>query len=190
MIISIKEEENVKTLTNFLSVVFFAFTVSIDSFSIGIGFLMCLGCINLITGKNYLRVTKDLSKVVDGNTTEESSETSSFNDILYPLYIPKDTYLTSKETINTDNGNRAILTFGGAKDFVLVEEASNTRNEFEVIPIYGEPLMMNGTIGALSGNAIYWTSNNVDYYLAGSSLTNEELLSVANSISNTIVTGK
>ena len=38
MIISIKEEENVKTLTNFLSVVFFAFTVSIDSFSIGIGF--------------------------------------------------------------------------------------------------------------------------------------------------------
>ena len=132
----------------------------------------------------------DLSKVVDGNTTEESSETSSFNDILYPLYIPKDTYLTAKETINTDNGNRAILTFGGAKDFVLVEEASNTRNEFEVIPIYGEPLMMNGTIGALSGNAIYWTSNNVDYYLAGSSLTNEELLSVANSISNTIVTGK
>ena len=121
----------------------------------------------------------DLSKVVDGNTTEESSETSSFNDILYPLYIPKDTYLTAKETINTDNGNRAILTFGGAKDFVLVEEASNTRNEFEVIPIYGEPLMMNGTIGALSGN-----------YLAGSSLTNEELLSVANSISNTIVTGK
>ena len=50
--------------------------------------------------------------------------------------------------------------------------------------------MMNGTIGALSGNAIYWTSNNVDYYLAGSSLTSEELLSVANSISNTIVTGK
>lgn len=34
-------------------------------FSIGIGFLMCIGCINLITGKNYLRVTKDLSKVVD-----------------------------------------------------------------------------------------------------------------------------
>lgn len=132
----------------------------------------------------------DLSKVVDGNTTEDSSQTSSFNDILYPIYIPKDTYLTAKETINTDNGNRAILTFGGAKDFVLVEEASNTRSELEVIPIYGEPLMMNGTIGALSGNAIYWTSNNIDYYLAGSSLTSEELLNVANSISNTIVTGK
>ncbi len=132
----------------------------------------------------------DLSKVVDSNCCKETEESSSFNDILYPLYIPKDTYLTAKETINTDNGNRAILTFGGAKDFVLVEEASRANNELEVIPIYGEPLMMNGNIGALSGNAIYWTSNNIDYYLAGSSLSSEELLSVANSISNTIVTSK
>lgn len=38
MIISLKEENNIKTLTNFISVIFFAFTVSIDSFSIGIGF--------------------------------------------------------------------------------------------------------------------------------------------------------
>ena len=34
-------------------------------FSIGIGFLMCFGCISIITGKNYLAVTKDLKKVVD-----------------------------------------------------------------------------------------------------------------------------
>lgn len=39
--------------------------ITVMIFSIGIGFLICLGCINLITGKNYLRVTKDLSKVVD-----------------------------------------------------------------------------------------------------------------------------
>lgn len=34
-------------------------------FSIGIGILMCFGCISIITGKNYLAVTKDLKKVVD-----------------------------------------------------------------------------------------------------------------------------
>ena len=34
-------------------------------FSLGIGFLMCIGCINLFTGKNYLKVSKDLDKVVD-----------------------------------------------------------------------------------------------------------------------------
>lgn len=38
MIISLRQEEKVKLLTGLLSVIFFAFTVSIDSFSIGIGF--------------------------------------------------------------------------------------------------------------------------------------------------------
>ena len=34
-------------------------------FSLGLGFLMCFGCINLFTGKNYLKVSKDLDKIVD-----------------------------------------------------------------------------------------------------------------------------
>ena len=34
-------------------------------FSIGIGILMCFSGISIITGKNYLAVTKDLKKVVD-----------------------------------------------------------------------------------------------------------------------------
>ncbi len=38
MLLSLKKEEKVKLLTNIFSVLFFAFTVSIDSFSTGIGF--------------------------------------------------------------------------------------------------------------------------------------------------------
>jgi putative Mn2+ efflux pump MntP len=38
MILSLKKEEKVKLLTGILSVILFAFTVSIDSFSIGVGF--------------------------------------------------------------------------------------------------------------------------------------------------------
>lgn len=38
MLLSLKKEEQVKLLTGIISVIFFAFTVSIDSFSIGIGF--------------------------------------------------------------------------------------------------------------------------------------------------------
>lgn len=133
-----------------------------------------------------------LEQAIDSECCKTSNEetTSNFNEILYPLYIPNDTYLTAKETLNTENGQRSILTFSGEKDFVLVEEQALANNEFEIIPIYGDPLMMNGTVGALSGNSIYWTNNNVDYYIASSNLTQEELLNVANSISNTIVTGK
>lgn len=38
MLLSLKKEDQVKLLTGIASVIFFAFTVSIDSFSIGIGF--------------------------------------------------------------------------------------------------------------------------------------------------------
>lgn len=38
MLLSLKKEEKVKILTGLFSVILFAFTVSIDSFSIGIGF--------------------------------------------------------------------------------------------------------------------------------------------------------
>ena len=129
---------------------------------------------------------------IDENCCKDTNdkESSSLNDIIYPLYIPSETYLKTKETISTDNGNRAILTFSGAKDFVLIEEASTYNKEFLSIPIYGDPIMMNGSVAALSGNSLYWTMNNVDYYLSGSDLSNEELLSVASSISNTIVTSK
>ena len=128
---------------------------------------------------------------VDENCcSNDKSASKTINDIIYPLYIPSETYLTTKETIATDDGNRAILTFAGAKDFVLIEEPTVANTEFSTIPIYGDPVMMNGTVGALSGNSLYWSSNNIDYYLAGNDLSKEEILSVANSISNTIVTSK
>lgn len=133
---------------------------------------------------NYFNVEAN----VDPNCCSEDKESAALDEIIYPLYIPSDTYLSGKETISTDNGNRAILTFAGSKEFVLIEEPTVASGEFETIPVYGDPIMMNGTVGALSGNSLYWTSNNVDYYLAGSDLSTEELLSVASSISTTLVT--
>ena len=133
---------------------------------------------------NYFSVENN----VDANCCSKDKESAALDEIIYPLYIPSDTYLTAKETISTDQGNRAILTFAGSKEFVLIEEPTIANQEFETIPVYGDPIMMNGNIGALSGNSLYWTANNVDYYLAGSDLSSEELLSVASSISTTLVT--
>jgi len=133
---------------------------------------------------NYFAVENN----IDNSIEEDKSASNILDEIIYPLYIPNDTYLTSKETISTDYGNRAILTFSGAKEFVLIEEPTIASEEFETIPVYGDPIMMNGYVGALSGNSLSWSSNNIDYYLAGNDLSNEELLSVAKSISNTVLT--
>ena len=127
-----------------------------------------------------------VDKMIDenccSNEIEESTETSKIEDVIYPLYVPANTYLKNREFVNTDNGERVILTFDGDKNFVLIEEMSNVSEEFEIIPVYGDPLMLNDTIGALSTNSLSWTVNNVDYYLASNDLTTSEIMQIADSL--------
>ncbi len=125
-----------------------------------------------------------LESLIDTECCKEEETTSKvIDDIIYPLYLPTNTYLNSKDTVNTDTGNRVILTFTGDSPFTLVEEKATAKSEFEIIPVYGEPLMLSEVVGALSSNSLYWTSNNVDFYLSSDKLSGTELLTIAESIS-------
>ncbi len=114
----------------------------------------------------------------------EEQTNATLDSIIYPLYIPSNTYLSSSETVATDTGERVILTFSGDKNFVIVEETASISNEFEVIPVFGDPLMLNETVGALSSNSISWHADNISYYLVSSDLTTNEMVSVAKSLGN------
>lgn len=116
---------------------------------------------------------------------KEEKETSSIDNILYPLYIPNNTYLTSNDKVSTENGERVILTFSGEKNFVLIEEVSTTPEEFEIIPVYGDPLIISDTVGAIGSNSLMWNKDNISYYLTGNDLTSNELLTIGNSIGYT-----
>jgi len=126
------------------------------------------------------------------NPTDSKTTSNILEDIIYPLYVPTDTYLSTSDKIDTNTGNRVILTFAGEKPFMLVEEMSVKSDEFEIIPVYGEPLLMADTIGALSANSLYWTSNNIDYYITSETLSGEELLTIAEGMGNSslIVNGE
>jgi len=127
------------------------------------------------------------------NCTNEECDTKTSNvldTIIYPLYIPSQTYLSNSEKVDTDDGNRVILTFAGDKNFVLIEEVASIASDFEIIPVYGDPVMLSDTIAAKSANSMYWTSNNVSYYLTSSDLSTEEMVTIAESLGNTkIVSG-
>ena len=128
----------------------------------------------------------DVSKVEE----DETVETATLEDVIYPLYVPADTYLKEKEMINTENGERAILTFNGAKNFVLIEETTVANQEYETIPVFGDPLLINDTIGVMSSNSLSWSDNNVNYYLASNDMSSAEILTVANSLNVTEYVGK
>ena len=131
------------------------------------------------------------SSTGENNTCEnEDCDTKSSNildSIIYPLYIPSETYLSNSEEIDTDEGNRMILTFAGDKNFVLIEEVATVASEFEIIPVYGDPIMLSDTIAAKSANSMYWTSDNISYYLTSNDLSTEEMITIAESLGNTLV---
>ncbi len=132
----------------------------------------------------------DLNKIMgttDNNTKEET--TSSLDDIIYPLYIPTGTTLSSQEKIAKTNGERVIMTFEGEKPFLLVEETASIEEEFSIIPTYGEPYLLIDTVGALTDSSITWSSNGVDYYLVSDVMSQDELLDIARSV-NVIPTMK
>ena len=119
----------------------------------------------------------------EGNSCEEQTN-ATLDSIIYPLYIPSNTHLSSSETVSTETGDRVILTFSGDKNFVIVEEVASVSNDFEVIPVFGDPLILNDTVGALSSNSISWHANNISYYLVSSDLSTAEMVSVARSLGN------
>ena len=130
---------------------------------------------------DYFDLKSNMS--VSEDIDSKAKTVSKINDIIYPMYIPANTYLTGQNVINKENGERVILTFSGEKPFVFVQETANYEKEPTTITMSGDPLLLTDTIGALSSNSASWVSNNVEYYLASDTLTQDELVSVVKSVS-------
>lgn len=131
--------------------------------------------------KNYFNLDSNM------NTTQSTKTTSKISDIIYPLYIPDNTYLESEDKL--DNGKRVILTFSGDKDFTIIEQTASLSNDYTTIPVYGDLEFINDSIGNITDTTASWTSNGIEYYAISDSMDKAELLEVANSVS-TIPVGK
>ena len=114
--------------------------------------------------------------------TEVDTPVSSIDGIVFPMYVPADTYLTSQDVISIDGGERAILTFNGEKPFTVIQETVSGQDSLNMT-VDGEPYLIMDTVGILSESYVSWISNGMEYYVISEDLTQEELLSVANSIS-------
>ena len=117
------------------------------------------------------------------DVSEEVKQTSSIDEVVYPMYLPVGTKFKSEETVKTDDAERVILTFSGDKSFILIEEASKNPKDFEVTTTSGELVFYENVLGTLGESSLNWSMDGKDYYIIGSNLTNEEILKVASSTS-------
>ena len=117
------------------------------------------------------------------NTETETKQTSSIEDVIYPMYLPVNTYLSNSEKVNKDNGERLILTFDGDNPFMLIEETLSYEESHLIVPTYGELELMASTVAIVNDNSVNWIDNNMEYYVVSDKLSKSELLEIARSIS-------
>ena len=135
---------------------------------------------NMTTNSEEDEISNDNSN----SNSSNSSTTSLSEETVYPMYLPEGTYLSTEETVSKEEGERIILTFAGESPFILVEETAKKSSDMEIIPVYGEPTMLVDTVGALSDSSVNFISNGIEYYIASESLTIQEIINVAESISS------
>lgn len=116
------------------------------------------------------------------NVEEKEIPVGLIDQSIFPLAIPSGTRLISKEEVERPDGERVIMTFGGERPFLLVQETANVRDEFTVIPTRGEPHLLIDTLGVLTNNSITWSSNGIEYFIVSDVLSRQELIDVASSI--------
>ena len=118
-----------------------------------------------------------------GKNVETKETMNELEETIYPMYLPSGTYLSSEENVSKEEGDRVILSFSGESPFILVQETVSVNEEDDIIPVSGEPEFILDTLGAVSGSSINFISNGIEYYLSSDSLTKEEMMQVAESIS-------
>ena len=128
----------------------------------------------------------DLDSIISKEEKEELKETSSLDEVIYPLFLPSGTKLVSEDKIKNDNTDRVIMTYDGDKSFTLVEEVASVFNEFTIIPTIGEPYQLMDTLGVITNNSLSWTSGGIDYYLISDVMEKDEMIEVAESITGII----
>lgn len=114
-------------------------------------------------------------------TTKNDETTSKIDDIVYPMYVPLDTYLSSQDVVRTTSGERVILTFNGESSFTIVQE--NLSNDEALNYVYGDPYLILDTVGSITDYSISWISNGIEYSVLSDTMSVDELLTVAQSIS-------
>ena len=133
-------------------------------------------------GKGAFDVNKNMTGAQLEVPVMKTEEDASL-EVQYPTAEIDGIVLAGEKMIETDEGQKAVLTYAGAdKEYTLIENNSKVVTEAAVTTVTGEPIDLGFTVGYMTDNSISWSYEGTDFMLAGKNLTVDELLMVAKSV--------
>ena len=129
---------------------------------------------------NYNYSSDDFNLDNNMSVFSEIEAKNVIDNVLYPMYIPQNTFLSSQDKVSINGGERVIMTFSGDYPFMVIEETVN--NSDSLVSVFGEPFQLSDTVGVLDETSMTWISDGIEYYLVSNSLDREQLVDIANSM--------
>ncbi|MCG7346333.1 outer membrane lipoprotein carrier protein LolA [Sporosarcina sp. ACRSL] len=116
--------------------------------------------------------------------SEKKSQSEQTGMMRYYPNLDWNGTVLEEETVPTEKGMRSFMTYGGGdKEFVVVQEPAETPDNQLPVSIEGDPVDLGFAVAALTANSIRWEQDGVAFFVASSTLTPDELIEVASSMS-------
>lgn len=114
----------------------------------------------------------------EGEEGEEDKEQTSLN-LHYPTVQWDGVTLVDEEAVKTSGSTRVFMTFGDAKKYTIIQEQAMPAESKLPVSMEGDPVDLGFAVGALTDSSLRWESDGVSFFLTSDSLTREEMLEVA-----------
>jgi outer membrane lipoprotein-sorting protein len=133
--------------------------------------------------KEYaVELNNEESKPAEDEADDEAAKEEGF-ETYYPTVNWQGVTLEIEESIKTENGTRSFMTFGGDKEFTIVQERVQRPDHKLPVSIEGDPVDLGFAVAAITEKSIRWESDGISFFIASETLTKDEMIDVALSMS-------
>jgi hypothetical protein len=101
----------------------------------------------------------------------------------YPSLQWEGVDMLEEKVVKNEKQERVILTYGGEKEFTIIQSPI-TKKSVDLVPVFapGDPADLGFAIGAITDQSISWEQEGIQFFLASDSMTREEMMTVASSM--------
>ncbi|MGE7949378.1 LolA family protein [Lysinibacillus sp. NPDC093688] len=128
---------------------------------------------------------KESNNNPNGNKGEQAVSAEAENTKFqthYPVVSLGNTKMVDEKVMQEAGMERVILTFDGDKPFTVMQQPVTKETAMMPVSSPGDPVDLGFTIGAITDTSISWEKDGVEFFVASSKLTREEMVEVATSM--------